>query len=60
MIQKIRQHFQNCRKLGDSTNVGLDEMKSSRKESKKNNKIELKEAPYIDLIAIIQDLEFKK
>ena len=45
--------------LGDSTNVGLDEMKSSRKESKKNNKIELKEAPYIDLIAIIQDLEFK-
>ena len=56
---KNKTTFSKLQELGDSTNVGLDEMKSSRKESKKNNKIELKEAPYIDLIAIIQDLEFK-
>ena len=56
---KNKTTFSKLQELADSTNVGLDEMKSSRKESKKNNKIELKEAPYIDLIAIIQDLEFK-
>ena len=52
--------YSKLQELGNKQNIEIDEMKSSR-ESKENlnQLIKLEKAPYIDLIAIIQDLSFK-
>ncbi len=52
--------YSKLQELGNKQNVEIDEMKSSR-ETKGivNPLIKLEKAPYIDLIAIIQDLSFK-
>lgn len=58
---KNKTTFSKLQELGNEQNVDIDEMKSSRKENDKDNKkLDLIEAPYIDLIAIIQDLSFEK
>lgn len=52
--------YSKLQELGNKQRKEIDDMKSSRE--KKNNKKDmknLKKAPYIDLIAIIQDLSFK-
>lgn len=57
---KNKTTYSKLQELGNKQNTEIDEMKSSRdSEKNKNQLIELKEAPYIDLIAIIQDLSFK-
>ncbi len=60
MIQKNKTTYSKLQELGNKQNVEIDEMKSSR-ETKVNGDplIELVRAPYIDLIAIIQDLSFE-
>lgn len=52
--------YSKLQKLGNKQNIEIDEMKSSR-ETKENRQesIKLGKAPYIDLIAIIQDLSFE-
>ena len=51
--------YSKLQELGNKQNIEIDEMKSSR-ETKENKQesIKLGKAPYIDLIAIIQDLSF--
>ena len=57
---KNKTTYSKLQELGNKQNVEIDEMKSSR-ETKVNGDplIELVRAPYIDLIAIIQDLSFE-
>ena len=57
---KNKTTYSKLQELGNKQNIEIDEMKSSR-ESKENlnQLIKLEKAPYIDLIAIIQDLSFK-
>lgn len=57
---KNKTTYSKLQELGNKQNVEIDEMKSSR-ETKANGDplIELAKAPYIDLIAIIQDLSFE-
>ena len=52
--------YSKLQELGNKQNIEIDEMKSSR-ETKENRQesTELGKAPYIDLIAIIQDLSFE-
>lgn len=52
--------YSKLQELGNKQNIEIDEMKSSR-ETKENRQesIKLGKAPYIDLIAIIQDLSFE-
>ena len=52
--------YSKLQELGNKQNIEIDEMKSSR-ETKENKQesIKLGKAPYIDLIAIIQDLSFE-
>ena len=52
--------YSKLQELGNKQNIEIDEMKSSR-ETKENmqESIKLGKAPYIDLIAIIQDLSFE-
>ena len=52
--------YSKLQELGNKQNIEIDEMKSSRgtKENRKES-IKLGKAPYIDLIAIIQDLSFE-
>lgn len=57
---KNKTTYSKLQELGNKKNTEIDEMKSSRDSEKNENQlIELKEAPYIDLIAIIQDLSFE-
>ena len=52
--------YSKLQELGNKQNVEIDEMKSSRETKESFNPlIKLDKAPYIDLIAIIQDLSFE-
>lgn len=52
--------YSKLQELGNKQNIEIDEMKSSRElQENINQLIKLEKAPYIDLIAIIQDLSFK-
>lgn len=52
--------YSKLQELGNKQNVEIDEMKSSRERQENINQlIKLEKAPYIDLIAIIQDLSFE-
>lgn len=52
--------FSKLQELGDGKDIEVEEMKSSRKENYQDkSKEKLKSCPYIDLIAIIQDLSFE-
>ena len=57
---KNKTTYSKLQELGNKQNVEIDEMKSSREtKASVNPLIDLEKAPYIDLIAIIQDLSFK-
>ena len=52
--------YSKLQELGNKQNIEIDEMKSSRKtKENRQESIKLGKAPYIDLIAIIQDLSFE-
>lgn len=58
---KNKTTFDKLQEIGNEQNINIDEMQSSRKKNDNDNKkLELIEAPYIDLIAIIQDLSFEE
>ena len=57
---KNKTTYSKLQELGNKQNIEIDEMKSSRTIKENTNQlIELEKAPYIDLIAIIQDLSFE-
>lgn len=52
--------YSKLQELGNKQNIEIDEMKSSREpQGNIDQLIKLEKAPYIDLIAIIQDLSFE-
>lgn len=52
--------YSKLQELGNKQNIEIDEMKSSRGPQENINQLmKLEKAPYIDLIAIIQDLSFE-
>lgn len=52
--------YSKLQELGNKQNIEIDEMKSSREPQENIDQlIKLEKAPYIDLIAIIQDLSFE-
>ena len=57
---KNKTTYSKLQELGNKQNIDIDEMRSSRESQENTNQlVNLEEAPYIDLIAIIQDLSFK-
>lgn len=57
---KNKTTYSKLQELGNKQNIEIDEMKSSReKQENADQLIKLEKAPYIDLIAIIQDLSFE-
>lgn len=57
---KNKTTYSKLQELGNKQNIEIDEMKSSREQKNNINQlIKLERAPYIDLIAIIQDLSFE-
>lgn len=57
---KNKTTYSKLQELGNKQNIEIDEMKSSRETQENADQlIKLEKAPYIDLIAIIQDLSFE-